>query len=262
MEKLIAIVVSFCIGLAATAQSTPKLLASGNFNQLSVDNFGHIYLVSNTNQIKKINSNGDSLAVFNDVRQYGTVGTLDVSNPLKPMVFYKDMLTIVLLDRLLGKKAVINLNKLGLYQIGAACISYDGFVWVYNELDATVAKLDDNGIVVQQTADLRQALGVNLRVNSMFDYRGHLYLYDSTQGLYEFDYYGALLRKQAIKNYSSVAFLDNVLYGVEAARIDDLDNWPITKTWVQNTTALTGKLYPYKNGFLVVGKGAVWRVPM
>ncbi|TAE62332.1 MAG: hypothetical protein EAY77_07670, partial [Flavobacteriia bacterium] len=181
MEKLIAIVVSFCIGLAATAQSTPKLLASGNFNQLSVDNFGHIYLVSNTNQIKKINSNGDSLAVFNDVRQYGTVGTLDVSNPLKPMVFYKDMLTIVLLDRLLGKKAVINLNKLGLYQIGAACISYDGFVWVYNELDATVAKLDDNGIVVQQTADLRQALGVNLRVNSMFDYRGHLYLYDSTQ---------------------------------------------------------------------------------
>ena len=45
----------------------------------------------------KMNSRGDSLAVFNDVKRFGTVTQVDATNPLKILLYYKNFSSIVVL---------------------------------------------------------------------------------------------------------------------------------------------------------------------
>ena len=61
----------------------------GSYTNFYTDNFGNIFLVSKTNQVKKLNQNLDSIGVFNDIRRYGNIYSLDVSNPLKIIVYYQ-----------------------------------------------------------------------------------------------------------------------------------------------------------------------------
>ena len=79
--------------------STFKFLKSipGNFTYLDVDVLGNIYLITDKNQLKKIRPNGDSLAVFNDVKKFGNPTLLDVTNPLKILLYIKTSLPLLCL---------------------------------------------------------------------------------------------------------------------------------------------------------------------
>ena len=72
----------------------------GDVTDFSIDNLGNIFILYQNGQLKKLNPAGDSLAVFNDVRRYGKLFSIDVTNPLKILLYYKDFSTIVILDRL------------------------------------------------------------------------------------------------------------------------------------------------------------------
>src|SRR5687768_16101925 len=65
----------------------------GSFVGMEVDILDNIYLLTNGYQLKKLNANGDSMAVFNDVKRFGNPSYIDVSNPLKVLVYYKNFST-------------------------------------------------------------------------------------------------------------------------------------------------------------------------
>ncbi len=104
--------------------------------EFSVDNLGNIYVINNDNQLKKLSPRGDSLAVFNDVRRYGKIGSIDVTNPLKILVYYRDFTTIIELDRFLNIINTIDLRAQNILQAKAVGLAYDNNVWVFDELDA------------------------------------------------------------------------------------------------------------------------------
>src|SRR5665647_1939193 len=85
------------VAIHTSAQKDSSFIYSktfpGDFSYFTIDNLDNIYLLSNTNQLKKINSNGDS-AVFNDVRKYGKLFSIDATNPLKVLLYYKNFSTI------------------------------------------------------------------------------------------------------------------------------------------------------------------------
>jgi hypothetical protein len=100
---------------------------SGNFVDFELDNLGNIYLLNADNQLKKISAAGDSLAVFNDVRRYGKVSYIDVTNPLKILLYYQEFGTIVMLDRLLNNINSIDLRKFNFFQVKSIGLAYGGF---------------------------------------------------------------------------------------------------------------------------------------
>src|SRR5436190_11763399 len=107
----------FFIVLAIVAQAQSDTLfrtlrtITGDIVGFTVDNLDNIYLLSSTNEVKKLNANGDSVAVFNDVKKFGQVTLIDVSNPLKVLLYYKDFATVVILDRFLAVRNIIDLRK-------------------------------------------------------------------------------------------------------------------------------------------------------
>lgn len=181
----------------------------GNYTNFYTDNLGEVFLISPTNQIKKLDQNLDSVTVFNDVRRYGNIYSLDVTNPLKILVYYKDFTTILVLDRFLNIRNTIDLRKYDILQARAVALSYDNNYWVFDELDNAIKKIDDNGNVIFKSSDFRVLFSEQYNPSYIIDANGLLYLYDEKKGWLVFDYYGTFKRHIDIANRKDVQVFNN-----------------------------------------------------
>ncbi|HPG10229.1 MAG TPA: hypothetical protein PLU37_01775, partial [Chitinophagaceae bacterium] len=143
----------------------------------AVDNLDNIFILNSRNQLKKLNANGDSVAIYNDVKRFGQASLIDVSNPLKVLLYYKDFATIVMLDRFLNMRNSIDLRKQNIFQARAVAQSYDNKVWVYDELDNKLKKIDEEGKLLLETPDFRLLSGEAVVPERIFDEDKYVYLY-------------------------------------------------------------------------------------
>lgn len=202
----------------STFRLTLQKTIPGNYTNFYTDNLGDIFLVSKTNQIKKLNAYLDSVGVFNDVRRYGNIYSLDVSNPLKLIVYYKDFTTILVLDRFLNVRNTIDLRKYGILQAKAVALSYDNNYWIFDELDNTIKKIDDNGNVLLQSSDFRILFQEQYAPSYIIDSNGQLYLYDEKKGWLVFDYYGTYKQNIGAPNRTDVQMAGNQLISRDSAQ--------------------------------------------
>jgi hypothetical protein len=179
----------------------------------TVDNLGNIYTLNKDNQLKKLSAAGDSLAVFNDVRRYGKISSIDASNPLKVLVYYREFTTIIELDRYLNIINTVDLRKLNILQAKAVGLAYDNNIWVYDELDAKLKRVADDGSLVDQTADFRQLFDSVPDPVVIRDQGGLVYLYDPLKGVYAFDHYGTLKTHLILPGWQDFDVIDKSLLG-------------------------------------------------
>lgn len=209
--------VSVAIPVASTAQtdSAFKFLKSipGEFSYFNVDNLDNIYLITSNNQLKKLNDAGDSVAVFNDVKRYGNPSSVDVTNPLKILLYYKNYSTVVVLDRLLTVRNTINFRKQNIFYVNNITLSYDNYIWLFDEEDFKLKKIDEDGKQLQATTDWRMLFDTVPSPVKIVDRDNFVYLYDPEKGFYIFDYYGGFKNRLAFLNWSNVEVNGNTVYG-------------------------------------------------
>lgn len=109
-------------------------------NTIEVDPFGNFFLVEDY-KISKYSENGLLLNVYHQIEN-GTITNVDVSNPLKPIVFFKDFNIVVVLDQKLSLINEINLTERNLDFVQAFAIANGDNYWVYDNLTMTLKKLD------------------------------------------------------------------------------------------------------------------------
>ena len=207
---------SICMVIYTHAQKDSSFIYSkiikGDFSYFTVDNLENIYLLSNANQLKKITPNGDSV-VFNEVRNYGKLFSIDATNPLKILLYYKNFSTIVVLDRFLNVRNTINLRKQNIFKVKTIAASYDNNIWLFDEGDAKLKKVNDNGDVLLETVDFRNLFDTIPSPTQIVDRDQFIYLYDTAKGFYTFDYYGALKNRLPFVNWANTEVIANTLYG-------------------------------------------------
>ncbi|MBN8786019.1 MAG: hypothetical protein J0I84_02890 [Terrimonas sp.] len=179
----------------------------------TVDNLGNLYMLTSKGLLKKYNNRGDSLNVFNDVRRYGSVYAMDVTNPMKVLLYYRDFSTVVMLDRFLNRINIVDLRKAGIFQAKAVALSYDNNLWVFDEQSAKLKKIGDDSKLLSETVDLRQVLNAIPSPDKIIDRDGFVYLYDKDKGLYIFDYYGALKNELAITGLTGLQVINKTVLG-------------------------------------------------
>lgn len=186
---------------------------SGDYSYFTADNLGNLYLVSRNNQLKKINPKGDSMGVFNDVRKYGKLTSIDATNPLKTILFYRDFRTLVVLDRLLNTVNTIDLRRQNIFQVKAVAQSYDNKIWLFDEQESKLKKIGEDGKTISETADLRLVFDEAPVPSVIFDQNGFVYLYDPARGMYIFDYYGAIKNRLPLTGWKDVQVIGNTILG-------------------------------------------------
>src|SRR5262249_14121190 len=95
----------------------------------------------------------------------------------------------------------------------AVGLAYDNNVWVYDELDARLKRIGDDGSLVDQTTDFRQLFDSVPDPTVIHDQGGLVYLYDTTKGVYIFDHYGALKTHMILTGWQDFDVIDKNLLG-------------------------------------------------
>jgi hypothetical protein len=185
----------------------------GDIVAFTVDNLDNVYLLSSTNQIKKVNANGDSVAIFNNVKKYGQATLIDVSNPLKILLYYRDFATIAILDRFFNVRNTIDLRRDNILQVRAIAQSYDNKIWVYDEVENKLKKIDEEGKLLLETPDFRQLFDKAPSPQRILDQDQYVYLYDSAQAVFVFDYYGAFKNKILINGWQNFKVAGKYIFG-------------------------------------------------
>jgi hypothetical protein len=209
----------FSLGIAgnsfAQADSLfiPAKMIRGDISDFTVDNLGNLFILYQNGQLKKLNPNGDSLAVYNDVRRYGKVYAFDVSNPLKILLYHKDFATIVVLDRFLNVRNIIDLRRHGLFQVKAIGQAYDNNIWVFDDQESRLKRISDEGRLIDQSNDFRTLFDSTPSPQFIVDQNRQLYLYDYKKGIYIFDYYGAFRSRIPFVGWSDFEVINNVVFG-------------------------------------------------
>jgi hypothetical protein len=182
---------------------------TGNIASVAMDNLDNLYIISSTGQIKKINAAGDSVGIYNQARNYGQLFSIDVSNPLKLLLFYKDFSTVVILDRFLANQSVFDLKRFSILNPSAIGNSYDNKIWVYDEYDNKLKKIDEQGNKLLETADFRTIFNESISPQKILNDNGLVYLADTANGVFVFDNYGSFKRKIPLKNFQTIAVANN-----------------------------------------------------
>lgn len=106
---------------------------------IGYDNFGSYYFSKNNVFYK--NNEGKLLQYQN--LQLGTISKIDIINPLKIIVFYKDFNSVVLLDNQLNEIQKINFSEIeNSIIVSAIGMSGQNKLWLFNETNQQIALFD------------------------------------------------------------------------------------------------------------------------
>lgn len=228
----------------------------GSFTYMDVDVLENIYVINVNNQLKKINAKGDSAGIFNDVKKYGNPTLLDVSNPLKILLYYKSFSTVVVLDRFLSFRNSINFRNKSIFKVKSIATSYDNNIWIFDEQDFKLKKINDAGTILSETNDWRLIFDETPSPREIEDRDGFVYLYDAKKGFYIFDYYGSLKSKLPLLNWQHIAISYNKIMGIVDNSLQTYDltthalktyKLPVFFNNYSNIKAINGKLYLHTN---------------
>ena len=158
----------------------------------TVDAMQNIYYINATDEIVKYNC-VDSVTITYSNLNLGRPTFIDVSNPLKILVFYPDRQNIIILDNqfaellLLQLKGTTNTTN---YQPSVMCkLVGTDHIWMYDELSRKLIRLDEAGKVIAESEVFDQLFDFSINIENIFSANDKVYLNVTGEGLLVFDAY-------------------------------------------------------------------------
>jgi hypothetical protein len=182
---------------------------------IATDKLGNLY-VATDQEISKFDANG-ILLQKNSIKNYGSLYTLDVGNPMKILAFYKDYNKVLFLDNMLAPSgSPIDLSTIGLDQVTLVSSSHDNGIWVYNSLNFELVRMEPNLNISHQSGNIAQFTGNAIKPVVLFETNNRVYLCDTTFGVLIFDVFGTYIKTIPIKEIKDLQVENNVLYFINS----------------------------------------------
>ena len=215
----------------------------------TVDKLGNIITVEN-NEIVKFNSKGDKTASYSS-SMLGEISTIDASNALRILVFYKEFNQVLFLDRNLAEIG----NEIDLYEYSEnetdlICSSPTGGFWLYNSTENQAIHISDFGKARNKSILLSDFWG-QTEPNYMTFYANDLYLLYPEKGILILDQNGQFKRKISIPgilnfqiNQNSIIYSNKTgLYSFTNLQKEDKLIYQFDKQEFQNVIIFNKKIY-------------------
>jgi len=182
-----------------------------SFDSFAVDTLGYVYLVKDE-LLLKYNPAGKQLARYSNLK-YGDIAFVDVTNPLKLLIYYKEFQQIVMLDNQLSPhKEAISLEQLGLEQSRLVCTSANNSMWVFNNQNNELIRFNEAGQKISATGNLKQILRREIKPVFMVEQNSDLYLVCPEEGIFVFDMFGTFTRVVPKTRLSRVDVDGTIIY--------------------------------------------------
>ena len=262
MRALTKIILPFflIVGLGLHAQGKYTLIKDFDTEArlISMDQLGNFYLVVKNNVIK-YDRNGKLINQYSNQR-YGTIQSVDATDPYKIVVFYEDFRVIVILDNQLSENgSPLDMQFSDFDQPVLACRAYNTGVWMFDQLLYKLYRLTLSMEVVHNTGNLTQMLGYQLQPNFMIEYNNTLYLNNPKTGILVFDQFGTYTQNIAIKHLDHFQVTEKAIFYVQDERIMkyhfkslEIESLELPVSDIKGLSVDKNRLYIITNGKLMI----------
>lgn len=212
MKKVSVFFISIIFSAQLFAQYPLLIEIPVKADYFTSDNLGNTYVI-NEHEIFKYLPNGKLFNRFSNI-QLGNITSVDASNPLKLLLFYRDFSKIQFLDNQLAEsRGVISLQNLGLEQSTLACTSFDNGFWVYDQINFSLIRFNQAFNKVQEAKYINQNIGYEPQPTFMLEAGDWLYLNNPATGLLVFDIFGTYFKTIPLRGLSRFQVIgENLIY--------------------------------------------------
>ncbi len=197
-----------------------------------VDNIGNIYVYNNY-ELKKYSPKGKLLCTYSQLN-LGKAYSLDVSDPMQIMLFYKDFNQVVFLDNhlnILGK--TIELDNLNINSVSAVCKSKQSAIWIYDYFENEIVKYAFNNQTIIERYKISNFKNSIHNITYILESGDFLYLNQGNECIWVLDKFAKDLQQLPIKTPQDFQVVNknvicsNQYYNVslkKSEKINNIDN--------------------------------------
>lgn len=189
--------------LALSGSASAQLLLpadsfSAEGQMIAADKLGNVW-VAGGNRLLKFSPGQKTPLPYQEYR-FGKIGMIDVSNPLKPLVYFPDFMTVVVLDKFLSPLVSYSFFELGYQNVTAVCNSTDGRFWFYDNIRFMLKKMDEAGKILRESPPLNQILKTSVQPTFIQEKDNQVLVNDPEQGILVFDVFAGYAKTLPVKN--------------------------------------------------------------
>lgn len=191
--------------------SDKPLTIKTKLDYFTTDNIGNIYIIKDDELVKYLPS-GKFFVRYSNLK-LGNITSVDASNPLKILLYYRDFEQVVFLDNQLSLNSdVVSLQDLGYEQTDLVCASTNNSFWIYNKQNNELIRFNESSKKVAATGNLKQVLQTNLNPNFLTEHNGYVFLNCPETGIYVFDIFGTFSKIISLKNLKIFQVNETIVY--------------------------------------------------
>lgn len=180
-------------------------------HSLSLDPLGDFYL-NNDYQLEKYDPEGNLLYTYSNFLA-GNIFFVDPSDPFKVLVYYRDFSQVEVLNNTLSISAdPILLQSYGLELATLTCRSYNNGIWVYDQQNFELVRLDPRLQKAESSGNISKILGQGINPDFLTEKDNMVYLKDPEAGILIFDKYGSYVKTMPINNSKTFQVIANKIY--------------------------------------------------
>lgn len=230
-------------------------------SHVSIDDFGNTYVITKS-EILKYNVAGELIKSFS-TKRYGSIDFVDVTNPLKILVYYKDFQQIIFLDnQLTASSNMISLETIGLEQTSLVCTSANNSFWLYNKQNNSLQRYSEKSQQLVKIDNLKRILDIDIKPNFMKEKSNYLYLNCPNEGILVFDIYGSFLKTIPIKNVTEFDVQNSNVFYFKNKALNEYSSQTFNTTQKVFTDSLLSTVYWQNNIFYKVFQDSLTREVM
>ncbi|KPL13457.1 MAG: hypothetical protein AMS23_07935 [Bacteroides sp. SM1_62] len=153
------------------------------------DPMGNVYIIKDNHLIKFVQDYTRAAEYTNLF--LGNIHSIDVSDPLRILLYYRDHNQVVWVDNFLSEiRSPIWLDDLGVDQAQLVCSSNQGGFWIFNSLNNQLQYFDVNLQLVHESMTLNSLTGPDIQPTFMLEKSRKVYLNVPGFGILVFDLFG------------------------------------------------------------------------
>ncbi len=185
MKFLLLLITFFVIGTETIIEKT--------YNFFETNSMGNIFLVKDYS-ITQYTYQGKQIQTYSK-SEYGNITSIDVSNPFRILLFYKDFNNLVFLDNRLAEISDhISLDELGITEANVVCSSATGGFWLFNTNTFQLEKYNSKLDLLQSGTKMQGIINRTESPDFLTETGNYIYLGFKNKGVYLYDFYGTFIK--------------------------------------------------------------------
>lgn len=223
MKRLIVICFSFLITLllnSGIAKAQLKQIAKVDTvgKAIYADNLDNVYLLSDRDELLKYDAKGKLRWRYSNNR-FGKLHSVDVSDPLRVVLFYADFQQVVVLNNNLNEITSYSFAKDGNLLVSVVASANNNSLWTFDRTTNMLIKLSSNFTEDIRSANLYQLFDVVIDPKKLVASDQYVFLQQKNNGILQFDRFGGFIRELPIDSLSDFNITSNIIAYAKGDRL-------------------------------------------